>query len=768
MEIMLRQSRRIVFCISLLALSAWLVSSSALFAQDPIDPGPTPEKSVEQTGGMVARDVKNNEDIYIIRGDLEAIKVYALTRISVTNPEIADIANVDSNQVLMLAKKSGRTTLIIWDEYGKRSILIHVFEEDLDLVYRRLSQMLETLRIEGVSLEINKTEGKVVATGRIPPEKKAEFEKALDPYSASVLNLVKTSPVDDLIQIDIQIAELNQTLSKSIGIEWNSAVTYAERNFVANAARDIFKVGPLSRTTQIIATVNALITEGKGRILSKPKLVVINGKEASFQVGGEIPISTTTTTSGGNVQQNIEFKEYGITLTVKPTIRDGKVDVILTVEVSDIDEANAVGQNVAFTTRNAQTQILLDNGQTVVIAGLIKQQGGEEIRKVPFLGDIPIVGMVFRKRRTPTLNQDTELVISLTPTIIPQRESTRSVAKKVVETPTEAGPGKPELMEISQGSTETPAESTGTSGTVKENTDAPSASVGETPPKMEPSVQAPAPSAQVTQPSTAMTEPAPEKTAPVANENAPALGKIQEPSPEGEKASEVAAVSEEATKVPAEMAPYIQSIQKKISESVAYPYEAKEKGWEGTVKLALHILRDGTLADVTVKESSGYEIFDNDALNTAQILAPYAAFPTGMKLEELIVTIPIVYSQKAALQEGVCEPSVQVDDNAAARVFLPGGMAYSEMIQKRLAESIVYPEEARENGWEGTVKLTLQILRDGTLAYASVKESSGYQLFDECALKTAKSLAPYSEFPTESELQEVNLTVPIVYSLKHN
>src|SRR5437867_6363883 len=96
------------------------------------------------------------------------------------------------------------------------------------------------------------------------------------------------------------------------------------------------------------------------------------------------------------------------------------------------------------------------------------------------------------------------------------------------------------------------------------------------------------------------------------------------------------------TSVPAEMAPYVQNIQRKISQAIAYPFEAKEKGWEGTVKLLLHIMKDGTLKEVSVKQTSGYEIFDKDALNTAQILAPYDAFPSNLNLEELMLTIPIV------------------------------------------------------------------------------------------------------------------------------
>lgn len=95
---------------------------------------------------------------------------------------------------------------------------------------------------------------------------------------------------------------------------------------------------------------------------------------------------------------------------------------------------------------------------------------------------------------------------------------------------------------------------------------------------------------------------------------------------------------------------YAVSVQQKILSAIAYPYEAQEKGWEGVSKLTLVLKRDGTLQSVLVKESSGYEVFDQDAVNTAQILAPYAAFPSDIEADEMTVIIPIVYSLNGFLK----------------------------------------------------------------------------------------------------------------------
>ena len=104
--------------------------------------------------------------------------------------------------------------------------------------------------------------------------------------------------------------------------------------------------------------------------------------------------------------------------------------------------------------------------------------------------------------------------------------------------------------------------------------------------------------------------------------------------------------------------------------------------------------------------------------------------------------------------------------SAEAKQFIASGKTYEQLVQDRIARSIIYPDEAKQYGWEGKLKLNLRILKDGTLATAAVKESSGYEVFDLCALKAAKSLSPYAVFPPESDLHELNVTVPIVYNLK--
>ena len=551
---------------------------------------------------LVARAANNYtgyEEIQVLKGDMYTLSTKNLVRVSVTDPSIADINDAKPAKITLMGKQPGQTALFVWDESGKKTYVVRVVDEDLDLVRTRIAGLLDSAGITGVTIENNYHEGKVVLSGDIPEDKIPVLDKIVDPLSDRVINFVKQEAVKDLIQIDMQVTELSTTLSKVLGVDWTASSgstggvasstssalnpAWTEANLPTSGKfKDLLKLGDFSRTSSLVATVNALITEGKAKVLSKPRLVVVNGKEATFLVGGEIPIRTTTTSSsgGGSISNNVEFKEYGVSMAITPTINDGKVDIVLNVEISDVDQATqkAIGSaDVAFTTRSAQTQLRLDDRQTIVLAGLIKKRDNLNVDRVPFLGSIPILGLLFRStNRSPS---ETEVVISLTPTII-------------------------------HGSKPAPA---------------------------------PAPAPVVVAP------PPPEPPVVIKKDDIPS-----EPIPAQEKAPEGPIITKNAASgsvmVPEALQPYARAVQEKISSAIAYPYEAQQNGWQGTVKLSLIVRKDGSLRDVIVKESSGYDVFDKDAVNTAQILAPYDPFPESITEEQLTITIPIVYSLDSFLK----------------------------------------------------------------------------------------------------------------------
>lgn len=535
-------------------------------------------------------DSLKTTEINIVKGEVEAIRVYGLTRVSVTDPAIADIANTDENEILVVGKAPGGGMLFVWDEHGKRALMINVFNQKLDLIQSRLEQLFKAAQIEEINLEANEHEGKIVLSGDIPTHKRGQYDQVIEPFNQDIINLVKDEEIEDMVQVDMQVTELNTTLSKNLGIEWSSQGTgTGSPSLLFNYREELpdqdgsigdwFKLGNFTRANAIQATVNALVEEGKARILSKPKLVVISGEEARFLVGGEIPITTTSTTASGGLQENVSYKQFGIGMTITPTIKKGKVDVLLNVEVSDVDASNTVGNDVAFSTRTANTHLLLNDGQMIILAGLIKHNESEIVSKVPFLGSVPFLGVLFRNKSSPVPEQDQELVISLTPHILKDQEATSTQL-----TPSDTPP-------VETTETSSPEVATEVASTI------------------EPIKEA-------------------QEYNTVLLRNEPILEKV----------------SQQSLEAPQEMNDYVYTIQQKISHAITYPPEAIEYGWEGTVKLGLLILKDGTLAFAIVKESSGYEVFDEYALNTVKNSAPYTGFPSSSELQELNITIPIVYS----------------------------------------------------------------------------------------------------------------------------
>ncbi len=626
----------------------------SLHAQPNLSPPPSTSFSLD------SRELK---ELTLIQNDLESIKVYSLTRIAISNPDIADIANVTDQEVLLIGKVPGQTTVFIWDEYGKRSFNVHVIEQNLNAIKGRIEKLLSLAGIKEVQLEVNQEEGKIVVRGTISVEKYAKVEPILSPFASNLFNMLEVEENQDLIEIEAQISELNTSLTSTLGFDWTNAFTYKETLPIFDGSvGDLFKIGDFNRTNAITSVVNLIIQEGKGRVLSRPKLVVKNGEEASFLVGGQLPISTQTITTEITrtiTTQEVTYQTYGVSLTITPTIRKGKIDLTLSVDVTDIDASNSSGGNVAFTTRSANTVLYLENGQTIVMAGLIKQNQGQTVRKLPFLGEIPVVGLLFRNKSV-TPNTSTEMVVSLTTTILAQKKEVTEEQKE------EEAVEQPVTQSSEKFSQEKKEE------LVKETTESPQSLEKEETTSVEKSRAIPEIKkdesqtmiAEVSQKKASEKAPVEETKQLVGEEQKTVFPETRPKSVQqekiatqpGSKAKEIEISPEGKTRESSEtMVAYVKSIQKRIFQASTFPYEAKEQGWEGTVRLKLHILNDGTLERVSLKESSGHNVFDKDALNTAQIVAPYPPFPPELELKELIITIPIVYSQKCQPGDDLCQ-----------------------------------------------------------------------------------------------------------------
>jgi len=221
-----------------------------------------------------------------------------------------------------------------------------------------------------------------------------------------------------LIEISIEITEINNNKAKEYGIKWVDEISTGEL-FVSTPQDSIVYPSLVEykewvRYTPLSAKLKLLQESGSAQVLSNPKLVTKSGSKARFLVGGEFPISVSGV-SGGNV----EWKEYGIITEILPKIvSEDKIDLVIETELSRLDWSNAVQGFPNIAKRQAKSNVILKNQQTVIIAGLIENYKDKNVSGVPILSDIPVLGTLFKT--TKTVDNKTNVLIFVTPKIIEQ------------------------------------------------------------------------------------------------------------------------------------------------------------------------------------------------------------------------------------------------------------------------------------------------------------------------------------------------------------
>jgi pilus assembly protein CpaC len=368
---------------------------------------------------------------------------------------VADVVNISKTELSIDPKAAGSTTLIIWDNFGEQSYRLNVFTEDMSIIKRRVDNMLSSLNLPGVYTKAEDEEAKVLLLGTVKSAKdKGRITAALDQIKDKIIDLVMVKEEESLIEIDVQVIEINKGSQDVLGFTWPGSVNLTEVGSPGIQAAGttwgkLFKVANETRAAFTLK-LDALIQEGKARILSRPRVSCQSGKEAKLVVGGEVPVLSgtvspggTTGTPGATTSGSVEYKEYGIILNVKPLLEDnGRIHLGLDVTVSEVGDQVQTDYALAYrmTKRTATTELLLDDGQTMAIGGLIKQKKSEDVRRVPWLSNIPVVGAIFKQRTKASgwdsdLSEinDIELFITLTPRVVsqikPQEESRPKIAK---------------------------------------------------------------------------------------------------------------------------------------------------------------------------------------------------------------------------------------------------------------------------------------------------------------------------------------------------
>ncbi|HEV3061913.1 MAG TPA: pilus assembly protein N-terminal domain-containing protein [Vicinamibacterales bacterium] len=363
-----------------------------------------------------------------------------IARVSLTSPDVADALVTAPTELLINGKTPGTISMFVWDRAGAIRRYEIVVQRDLARLSEQMKQLFPT-----ESIDVQSNGRNIVLSGTVT--NKDFIERAINLASGYVdkkeevvtLLQVQEGARSNQVLLHVRFAEVNRTALTELGASLFTGAggykDYIARSTTQQYAAPVFDnsdpTNPkllfsdflnlfLFNTKEQLGTViKALQTRGLFQSLAEPNLVAESGKEASFLAGGEFPVPVAQGT-GANIGITVQFKEFGIRLTFTPIVNGDRVHLKVRPEVSALDFSNAVTLNgfkiPALTTRRTETELELQNGQTFAVAGLLSNSMNKTLQKMPGIGDIPILGLLFKSQSAQ--KDRTELVVMITPEIL--------------------------------------------------------------------------------------------------------------------------------------------------------------------------------------------------------------------------------------------------------------------------------------------------------------------------------------------------------------
>lgn len=349
------------------------------------------------------------------------------TKAMIGNPDIADIMPMSNKSLYVLGKKAGTTTLMLYQGSTLTSVVDVTVGPDVVSLRRQLSDLMPNEKIA-----VRMSNESVVLSGVVSSGPAIDRARQIAGTYAGdkIVNMLSVG-ASQQVMLEVRFSEVNRTVGKQIGLnhsfEGNKVSGVigdgVDLSSTLNSAFGAGSVAYSIGSLKLFSTLDALERKGLVKTLAEPTLIALSGETASFLAGGEfpVPVSQDSGGSGGGGSITVEFKPFGVGLGFTPTVLDdGIINMVVEPEVSSIDPSASVtvnGLNVpGLQTRRAKTTVELRDGQSFVIAGLLRNDFNDTIRQMPILGSIPILGSLFRS--TGFQKSETELVIIVTPRLV--------------------------------------------------------------------------------------------------------------------------------------------------------------------------------------------------------------------------------------------------------------------------------------------------------------------------------------------------------------
>lgn len=341
------------------------------------------------------------ETIHLRPGFQKIIERGAISRLSVGNPEIIEAQPLSRGDgVLVVGKKEGETDLVVWEK-GVRT----EWHVDVRSVKTPIVEGVRTFAGAFPGLTVTEAGEDVIVSGSVAtPRDKTVIEDYARAHPGVHLRLSHPEDSRKMLQYDLKFIEISIGETSLFGIRWPDALPVKGTISSSTGSGRAVSLG-----SEFETRLGLLLADGKARILSNPRLACESGEDALFLAGGEIPIVIITPET-----RTVEWKTYGIILRIHPTtIHGGKIRTQVTAEVSTVDHGSGSADVPGFLTRRVSTHFTTAPGETVMLSGLFKSEMAKDIAKVPLLGQIPVIGELFKSRSF--RENETELAIFITP-----------------------------------------------------------------------------------------------------------------------------------------------------------------------------------------------------------------------------------------------------------------------------------------------------------------------------------------------------------------
>ncbi len=353
------------------------------------------------------------------------------------------LADIDGLEVSIVGNKIVLSGLVAFGHEEMIKTVQETYEEivvNINFAINRLVRIkleVEDLLFEIAGLKVRIVGERIALTGEIDEGYKDAITTVQGAYP-EVMDLTRVGSLDmelpenKMVLMSIKITEFNKNYLETLGIEWDSAVAGPAAAVAFSAkSNEVFRASELPATSfnllapaiadtplgyfglvsEITSRINFAVNSGNAVILAEPRLAARSGGEATFLAGGEFPIESSSING-----TTIEFKQFGIELSVKPTVdKNNNVHAYVETTLSAIDNSVAVNGIPGLITRKTTADVILGSGETLVMSGLINQEAAKDVTGLKFLMDIPIIGALFRSKTF--RDKKSELVIFVTPTV---------------------------------------------------------------------------------------------------------------------------------------------------------------------------------------------------------------------------------------------------------------------------------------------------------------------------------------------------------------